>query len=223
MPSGRSPLRVMTYNIKGLQLDQDALVQVVRAAAPEVLGVQEPPRGVSGSRHLREFAARAGLRVAVGGHGARTTAMLVAPGVAVADARAYRLPWRVGRTRRGFAVASVDGVLIVALHLALEAAERLGHLDLVLDTLALETGPRVVVGDLNEQPGGPTWHRLTASGLRDAADPPLPTFTAVRPRRRLDAVLVSPDLRVDGSYVPDDPAARRASDHLPIVVDLSPA
>ena len=217
------PLRVMTYNLKGLQLDLDALVEVVRAAAPDVLGVQEPPRWLSGSARMREFAARAGLQVAVGGHGARTTAMLVAPGVTVVDARAYPLPWRLGRTRRGFAVARVDGVLIVVLHLALEAAERLGHLDRVLDTLALEAAPRVVVGDLNEQPGGPTWHRLTASGLSDAADLPLPTFTAVRPRRRLDAVLISPDLRVDGVRVPDDPAARRASDHLPIVVDLSPA
>lgn len=220
---GSRALRVMTYNIKGLQLDQAALVQVVRAAAPDVLGVQEPPRWLSGSRRLREFAALTGLRVAVRGHGARTTALLVAPGVAVTGAQAHRLPWHLGRTRRGFACARVDGVLIVVLHLALDAAERLRHLDRVLDTLSPEAGPRVVVGDLNEQPGGPAWSRLIASGLADTADPPLLTFSAVRPRRRLDAVLVSPDLRVDGVRVPDDPAARRASDHLPIVVDCSPA
>ncbi|MGV8966002.1 MAG: endonuclease/exonuclease/phosphatase family protein [Cellulomonas sp.] len=216
----RSTLRVMTYNIKSLKLDQDAAVQVVRASAPDVLGLQEPPRWVGAPHRLRRFAARAGLRVAVGGHGARTTALLVAPGVAVTDARAYRLPWR-GRTLRGFAVARVDGTLIVVLHLALEAAERLEHLDRVLDILEAEAGPRVVVGDLNELPGGATWQRLITGGLSDAADPPLPTFTAARPRRRLDAVLVSSDVRVDGVNVPDDPATRRASDHLPIVVDLS--
>jgi endonuclease/exonuclease/phosphatase family metal-dependent hydrolase len=209
----------MTYNIKSLQLDPDALVQVVRAAAPDVLGLQEPPRWL-GPHRLRELAAQTGLRVAVGGHGARTTALLVGPGLTVTDARAYRLPWRL-RTLRGYSVARVDGVLVVVLHLALAAAERLEHLDRILSTIAPETGPRIVVGDLNEQPGGPTWERLTAVGLRDAVDPPLPTFTAVRPRRRLDAVLVSAEVRVLGSDVPDDPAARRASDHLPIVADLS--
>ena len=209
----------MTYNVKGLRLDLDALVEVVRAAAPDVVGLQEPPRGPWGRRRLRTFARRAGLRVAVGGRGARTTALLVAPGVVVADARAHRLRWRVGRTRRGFAAARVDGVAIVVLHLALHPAERAGHLGAILGELAATTGPRVVVGDLNELPGGPTWVRLTGE-LRDAVDPPRPTFTAARPRRRLDAVLVSPELHVISSQVPDGDAARRASDHLPVVVDL---
>jgi endonuclease/exonuclease/phosphatase family metal-dependent hydrolase len=76
------------------------------------------------------------------------------------------------------------------------------------------------MGDLNEEPGGPTWARLT-SGLVDAVAAPRPTFTARRPRRRLDAVLVSPGLRVTGSAVRRDDVTRRASDHLPVVVDLA--
>lgn len=214
-------MRVMTYNIKGLRLDTAALAEVIRRAAPEALGIQEPPRGLCGQRRLRALAASCGLRVAVGGHGARTTALLVAPGVTVTDARAHRLPWHLGRTRRGYSAARVDGVLVVVLHLALASAERLDHLDRVLGELAAEPGPRVVVGDLNEEPGGPTWIRLTRE-LRDAVDPPRPTFTARRPRRRLDAVLVSPEVGVAGSTVPADEATRRASDHLPIVVDLTP-
>ena len=213
-------LRVMSYNVKMLKLDQAAAAEVVRAAAPDVLGLQEPPLGPRKRRRLEEFAARAGLRVAVSGHGARTTALLVAPGVTVGEARAHRLPWHVGRTRRGFVVAQVDGITVVVLHLALESAERLDHVEAILGELALITGPCVVVGDLNEVPGGPTWGRLTG-GLRDAVDPPQPTFTANRPRRRLDAVLVSPEVRVHGSDVPAGPTTRRASDHLPIVVDLT--
>lgn len=213
-------LRVMTYNVKGLTLDRDALVAVVRAAAPDVVGLQEPPRGPLGRRRLRELARRTGLRVAVGGCGARTTALLVAPGVAVAEARAYRLRWHLGRTRRGFAVARVDGVTLVVLHLALNTAERARHLDRILAEVARAAGPCVVVGDLNEAPGGPSWLRLTG-GLRDAVNSPRPTFTAQRPRHRLDAVLVSPEVRVLGSHVPDDDAARRASDHMPVVVDLA--
>lgn len=159
-------LRVMTYNVKGLTLDRDALVAVVRAAAPDVVGL-----------HL-------------------------------------------GRTRRGFAVARVDGVTLVVLHLALNTAERARHLDRILAEVARAAGPCVVVGDLNEAPGGPSWLRLTG-GLRDAVNSPRPTFTAQRPRHRLDAVLVSPEVRVLGSHVPDDDAARRASDHMPVVVDLA--
>ena len=33
----------MTYNVKGLQLSRPDAVAVVRAAAPDVLGLQEPP------------------------------------------------------------------------------------------------------------------------------------------------------------------------------------
>ncbi|NMR19787.1 endonuclease/exonuclease/phosphatase family protein [Cellulomonas fimi] len=216
-PVGR--LRVMTYNIKGLTLDEDALVQVVRSVAPDVLGVQEPPRALRGRRRLRTFARRCGLRVAVGGGGARTTALLVSEHVAVTGAGARRLPWRLGQVRRGFCVARVDGVLVAVLHLALGAHERGRHLDRVLREIDRETGPRVVVGDLNEQPGGEVWGRLTRH-LRDAVEPAAPTFSARRPRRRIDAVLISPDLRVVEATVLRDDRTRRASDHLPIVVDL---
>jgi endonuclease/exonuclease/phosphatase family metal-dependent hydrolase len=214
-----SRLRVMTYNVKGLYLDVDALVQVIGESAPDVLGLQEPPRGLLGRRRLADLADRTGLRVAVGHGAARTTALLVRPGVAVGDARAQALPWRLGQVRRGYCVARVGGLTVVVLHLALGSAERLMHLDLVLHDLAGTPGPFVVMGDLNERPGGPTWGRLQ-SGLRDAVASGEPTFSARRPRRRLDAVLVSPELRVAGSSIVSGDHTRRGSDHLPIVVDL---
>jgi endonuclease/exonuclease/phosphatase family metal-dependent hydrolase len=239
-------LRVMTYNLKGLKLDAAAAAAVVRAADPDVVGVQEPPRGPLGRWRLRRFARDAGLRVAVGHGGARTTALLVAPRVAsVDDARAVRLPWfgarerRTAWTRRGYALATVGGVRVVSVHLSLDRLERARHLTRILAEVRASPGPCVVVGDLNEQPGGETWGRLGellrdahggasggASGdARGAALPggrvePARTFSAVRPRRRIDAVLASPDLVPRASYVPDDDAARRASDHLPIVADL---
>ena len=39
--------------------------------------------------------------------------------------------------------------------------------------------------------------------------------------QRLDAVFVDPRITVTGYRVVDSPAARRASDHLPVVVDLA--
>ena len=235
-------LRVMTYNLKGLQLDAAAAAAVVRAADPDVVGVQEPPRGPLGRWRLRRFARDAGLRVAVGHGGARTTALLVAPRAAnVQDARAVRLPWfgprerRTAWTRRGYSVATVDGVRVVSVHLSLDRLERARHLTRILAEVRATEGPCVVVGDLNEQPGGETWGRLGAllrdahgdasggaggAALSDGRPEPARTFSAVRPRRRIDAVLASPGLVPLGARVPDGDAARRASDHLPVVVEL---
>ncbi|MFI2753564.1 endonuclease/exonuclease/phosphatase family protein [Cellulomonas sp. P22] len=213
-------MRVMTYNLKSLQVDEAAAAAVVRLEQPDVLGVQEPPRGPFRRARLRRFAARAGMRVAVGAYRARTTALLVRPGCRVEEPRAHRLRWRVGWTRRGFVTARVDGVDVVVLHLSVHADERARHLDVIEERIDELSGPLVVLGDLNERPDGPAWARLARHG-RDAAETaPAPTFRAPAPRHRIDAVLVSPELGVRGVRVLRDAAARRASDHLPVVADL---
>jgi endonuclease/exonuclease/phosphatase family metal-dependent hydrolase len=66
---------------------------------------------------------------------------------------------------------------------------------------------------------------VDAAGLDDA-----PTFPSAHPRARIDAVLVPPSVRVVGYAVgaaalPGDvnpDLLARASDHLPVVVDLLP-
>lgn len=209
----------MTYNVKGLDIGLEAVVGVVRDADPDVLGLQEPPRGMHGPARLAELGRLTGLDVAVAHGSARTTALLVRPGLDVAAARSQPLPWRLGQVPRGYCVARVRGALVVVVHLPLGSRERLDHLDRVLHDVVGQAAPYVVLGDLNEEPGGPTWARLLA-GLTDAVESSAPTFTARRPRRRLDAVLVSPGVRVTGSAIRSDDVTVRASDHLPIVVDV---
>ncbi|AEE44998.1 endonuclease/exonuclease/phosphatase family protein [Cellulomonas fimi] len=216
-------MRLMTYNVKGLQLDGRAVAQVVRQARPDVLAVQEPPRGLPGRWRVRRFARRAGLRVVVNGRGSRTTALLVAPGLHVSHAHALRLPWREGTVRRGAAVARVEGVVVAAVHLSLVRDERAQHLELLLRHLAAAPpAPRVVLGDLNEPPDGPAWHRLL-EGLVDACPDGPPTYPAVDASLRIDAVLVDPSLTVRSAAVHDDDLVLRASDHRPLVVDVEPA
>jgi endonuclease/exonuclease/phosphatase family metal-dependent hydrolase len=214
-------MRVMTYNVKGLDIGFDALVDVIGEAAPDVLGLQEPPRGLHGRRRLAELAHRTGLRVVVAYGPARTTALLLRQGVPLDAARAEPLPWRPGQVPRGYCLGRIRGLTVVVVHLPLGRPERLAHLDLVLHDVVRQPGPYLLMGDLNEEPGGPTWARLT-SGLGDAVADPAPTFTARRPRRRIDAVLVSRGVRVTGSRVRSDDVTRRASDHLPVTVDLDP-
>lgn len=221
-------LRVMTWNVHGLGRPwltsrgaTDAAVGVLRAAEPDVVGIQERPRGPFGRRRLRVVAARTGLRVVVGGGAARTTALLARPDRSVTGARGLRLRWTPTRTRRGASTARVEGVEVLVVHLGLDAAERAQHLRLLLGPGAGGSGsPLVVVGDLNELPGSPSWRALEAAGLVDAAAGAGPTFPAARPAQRIDAVLVGYGLGVTEARVLDDPAARAASDHLPVLVDL---
>ncbi len=213
-------MRVMTYNLKGLHLSPPDAVAVVRAAAPDVLGVQEPPRGPLGRWRLARFARQAGLRPVVSGRGARTTALLVAPGCTVSGTRAVRLSWQPGRTRRGVSLATVDGIRFVVVHLSLVRTERAAHLDGLLRD-HVPSARTVVMGDLNEPPTGPAWARLTEH-LVDTDPTGTPTFPAVAPRQRIDAILVSPDLAPGPATVPSDPPVLVASDHRPVVVDIRP-
>jgi endonuclease/exonuclease/phosphatase family metal-dependent hydrolase len=240
-PDEAGAVRVMTWNLHGLGprvgvLDPAALaaaVVVVRAQRPDLLAVTEPPRGVLGRWRLRRFASRAGLRVAVAGRGARTCALLVAPGCTTAARRRLPLPKRVPGTRRGAALAVVDDVAVAVVHLGLDADERDEHTALVLTALAALPGTTtqapapalaLLAGDLNCPPGSRAWRAAEAAGLRDAAaDGPLPTFPAVDPQHRIDAVLVGRAFVVRATFVPDDERIAAASDHRPLVVDLAVA
>lgn len=219
-PTDASPLRVLTYNVHQLRDDVDAVVAVLREADADVVALQEPPRLLLGRRRLRRLAAAAGYAVAVAGGGARTTALLVRPGLPVHGARAMRLPWRPGRTRRGLAHAEVAGIRVVCVHLGLTEAERLRHLVRVLHLVRSTAAAGVVVaGDLNEEPGGQA-RRAVELHLADATLAAGPTFPARNPRRRIDAVLVGRGLTHTGARRLDGDAARRASDHLPLLVEV---
>lgn len=212
-------LRVMSYNVHMLRDDGGALREVLRREAPDVVALQEPPRGPLGRGRLRRLAEDTGLVPVVSGGGARTTALLVRTGLPAHGRRAMRLPWRVGRTRRGLAMAEVAGVRVLSVHLGLDAAERARHVTRILPVVAAAPGSCLVAGDLNEGPDGPSSRRLRLH-LRDLAAAAGPTHPASAPRARIDVVLGSPGLRAVSARTVDDDVARRASDHLPVVVEV---
>lgn len=209
----------MTYNVRRLRDDRAAVVAVLRDSAPDVVALQEPPRGPLGRARLRALAQEAGLVPVVSGGGARTTALLARPGIDLQGARGFRLPWRPGRTRRGLAIAELGGLRIISIHLGLSARERSAHLVRVLPLIAA-SHTCLVLGDLNEEPGGPSWRRLGLH-LRDLAPHAGPTHPASAPTTRIDAVLGSRGVVASGAHVVTTEAARRASDHLPVVADVA--
>jgi endonuclease/exonuclease/phosphatase family metal-dependent hydrolase len=101
--------------------------------------------------------------------------------------------------------------------------------------------PVVVTGDLNADPASQPYRILTRDTLSSATPPlrdafaasrdghygPTSTWTAFRaiePGRRIDYVLVSPQVRVSKhAILPDSWDGRFPSDHLPVLADVEPA
>jgi endonuclease/exonuclease/phosphatase family metal-dependent hydrolase len=115
-------------------------------------------------------------------------------------------------------VAGVPFV-VAGSHLATFAPERPAQARLLRQQLAGQAEPVVVGADLNDQPGSPTWQALVDGLVDPGAQAAVPTLPGPPPRR-IDALLVDPRLEVVSYQVVDTPAARRASDHLPVVADL---
>ncbi|MFC7330366.1 endonuclease/exonuclease/phosphatase family protein [Marinactinospora rubrisoli] len=227
-------LRVLSYNVRSLRDDSYAVARVIRGCRPHVVCLQEAPRllGWRGSR--RRLARRAGLTAAVsrrpGG-----LAVLVRPEVAVVHREHHVLRRLSGLPVRAIAVAVLEAhgrrLAVGCTHLDLDAGARLRHAREALDVLervATEWGARpVLAGDLNEGPDGPAW-RLLATRLADpgaqAGRAAAGTFSARRPRRRIDAVLTAPELTVRRAGVPVELLAAEdvvaASDHRPVLAEL---
>jgi endonuclease/exonuclease/phosphatase family metal-dependent hydrolase len=226
----------------------DRVAAAIAAADPDVVALQEVEAGAarSGTRdQTQELAARLRLGDGRGWQAHFQPAMRGEGGGAFGNALLSRLPMRlvasgllpqllvgVVREPRGVSwhAVSVDGqqLQVLVTHLGLTRRERMAQIEALLGPLWLGdprcTGPRLLCGDLNCRPGSPEHRRLEAV-LVDAAlvSPPAAgsaTFPALRPLVRLDHVFVSPDLRVHRTEVPRRRELRRASDHLPLVVDL---
>jgi endonuclease/exonuclease/phosphatase family metal-dependent hydrolase len=240
-------LRLVSYNVHDLRDDRDAVAHVLRSMRCDVACLQEVPRRWFERPRVSRLARECGLRWASGGRPSGGTAVFVSRRVDLVAATAFRLPVHGPFTRtRGAAIATVDlgaaRLTAASVHLPLQPAQRVTHARMVRARLAANRaageGPTslVIAGDLNEPPGGPAWAAL-GYGLTDAAaahGEPAPTFTARRPVRRIDAVLVGPGARVGSVRVPGSvgvgvegawPGMTRddlwsASDHLPVVVDL---
>ena len=218
-------MRIATWNVRGLRDDTRLLTEVLLAARPEVLCLQEAPLGWRSAGRLRRWADGCGLAVAAQAAN-RETALLVSPQVEVVDAGDLDLPFTAGRPPRAAAWAEVEvagqRATVMSVHLGLDPGERLDQAMVLRSAAAKWSGlPLIIAGDLNERLTGPA-ARVAAEGLQDAgAAENAPTFPARQPTRRIDAVLVDPRLRVISCRT--FTGLDRATDHCPVIVDLEPA
>jgi len=216
-------LRVMSYNVHGLSDDRAALIELVRELAPDVLVVQEAPRRFRWRHKCAALADETGLVVAAGGLPALGNLVLVSLRVKVHEAWCMRFPLTPGRHLRGaaFVRGSVRGgrFTVSGSHLATDPAERPDQAALWKQALDAIEGPVIAAGDLNEGPGGGAW-RTVEDGLVSSAAGRF-TYPATLPARLIDGLFVTPDITIEKYEVVETDLARRASDHLPVVADLT--
>jgi len=227
-------IRLLSYNIRSLRGDKNALVRVIRALRPDIACFQEMPRFFGRREKIRGFARRCDMDVAATRRAAGL-AILTGPAVRILH-REYRLLTRVPWLhRRGVALAVVEvgGARLVtaSTHLDLHDGPRLAHAGQVLSALGrlrvAYGAPVILAGDINEPPGGAAW-TLLARPLRDAhAIAPAgsaATFSAAHPRRRIDGVFADPKIHVIGCGVPAEPGRTGdyalATDHRPVLAEL---
>ncbi|MBX3192554.1 MAG: endonuclease/exonuclease/phosphatase family protein [Labilithrix sp.] len=243
--------RVMTYNvhrcvgaggvdsvadIAALCADADAdLIALQELDAPET-------EETDGPHHARDLASRLGMRLlfcrtfrrGVGYYG---HALLARGELELEKVTTFASPhatveprgaiWARAKLEAG---ATID---VISTHLGVRRGERSAQsLELLgdgwLGSAALRGLRRsrvVLCGDLNAVPNATTYRRFSSS-LRDAqreiaGHRARATFPARLPVLRLDHVFVGRGVTVCGAAVPWNARSRRASDHLPLIVDLA--
>ncbi len=238
-------LRVMTYNIHAGTGGLDSIAAVIRAATPDVVGLQEVDVHFSArsgfADQARMLAQATGMHVRFAHIYELPPAQTGAPpreyGVAllsrhpVRDVRNHVMP-RLStveeesepRPRPGFleAVLDVHGtpVRVFNTHLDYRGDPRVRIMQVAatLEILGGDDRPTVFVGDLNARPDAPELQPLLAR-LHDAwrrQEAPGFTFPADAPDRRIDYVLHSAHFDVIDARV----LGTTASDHRPVLAVL---
>ena len=219
-------MRVLTYNVRSLRDDVDALARVVHRVEPDVVAVQEAPRFLRWRSKRAALARRCGLVV---GTADRTGGLFLMTSLrAEVLGSSYTLLPKAPRLHHR-AVVTVDIRLagacwtVASVHFSLDAEQRRSHLPAI--RAALDTPhPLVVAGDINEDPDGPVFAEL-AGDFQDcfavAGSGQGLTGPANAPRRRIDAVFASRTVTVERCEVLNGPDVERASDHRPLLAVLS--
>lgn len=231
-------LTVATYNIqKGIGADfrrrPERPAAVLAALNADVVAVQEGDRRFgerAGILDLSDLHARSGLRpvplpdrLGAQAHGWHGNLLLVRR----AETRAVQTLHLPGPEPRGalladLALPGIGAFRVIAVHLALMAQARREQARLLAGLVADAAQPVIVMGDMNE------WRRWPSATLlpldQHLGAPGLAaSFPAPFPRLALDRIYAGGGLELVATRAHDTPAARRASDHLPVVAEVRAA
>ncbi|HOB73930.1 MAG TPA: endonuclease/exonuclease/phosphatase family protein [Phycisphaerae bacterium] len=229
-------LRVLSYNIhhaEGLdkQLDLERIARIINESGADLVALQEVDRNVKRSGNVDQPARLAELTgmtsifeknidLQGGEYGNAILSRLP-----VESYRHHFLPRRGNNEQRGLLQARVrtaaGPLIFMATHLDHQAddAERMDSVAMIRVLAGEHAGqPLILAGDLNTAPDTRVLGELR-SFLFDTCPPDLQnafTFSADRPRERIDYILYNrdPRLRVTDYRILDEPVA---SDHRPVL------
>jgi endonuclease/exonuclease/phosphatase family metal-dependent hydrolase len=225
-------IRIASYNIhKAIGTDRlrrpERILDVLAEIAPDVAVLQEADRRFRARRSALplDMLEAAGWRAvpfetradSIGWHG---NAILISRNVVLTRHALIPLPTL---EPRGAVLAEVrihgDPLRIIGMHLDLSGLWRRRQVRAALDAVAaLPAMPTILAGDLNEwSPHGGCLPELTHD-YRIAHTSP--SFHARRPVARLDRIMVGEGLRLLASGTHHSAKATRASDHLPVWVEV---
>lgn len=218
------------------RLDLDRTAETLAEGGVDVVALQEVDRVWSARSAFVDqagyLAERLGMHLAFGPclvrrrgrHQPREYGNAVLSRHPLGETRNTLLPRPRGGEQRALLAADVDVdgrvLRVLATHLHHRSrAERMAQVGVIDRTVAERAVPTVLLGDLNARPGSPeiaaaTRHLVDAWAAGGGTDGN--TFSARAPHARIDYVLVSPDITVEGARL----VRTGASDHLLLSVDL---
>lgn len=231
----QSGIRVATYNIHGcFGLDgryaPDRVAAVIADMAPDILALQEVDNrrpwheGFHQFDYLRHRTGMSGIPGAsiVEERGEYGNALFTRLPVVSIQRIDLSVPAREPRGAIDAVLQAPEGrIRVIATHLGLKPWERRVQIDRLLETVTRPVGvdATLLVGDLNEWL--PRGFRLRAVTERFARGYTAPTWPAHMPLLSLDRIYALPHPAHALARVHDGALARRASDHLPLSVDLA--
>lgn len=209
-------------------LDLEQIARTIEEQDPDVVTLQEVSRGWvmgGGADAATWLADRLGMRMAFAPAADRQFGNAVLTTLPMDGVRVVELPYGEGPQRRSALTVDVPvggGPLsVTSVHLQHREENTPTRLD-QLETLLTgvdPTGPAVIAGDLNAEPGWPEIDLLSqmwASAVDVAGDPAALTFPSTGPVQRIDWVFGASVSLQEATVLTD----ARSSDHLPIVVEL---
>jgi endonuclease/exonuclease/phosphatase family metal-dependent hydrolase len=239
------PLRVMTYNIQSGHGDLDGTAAAIRAESPDIVALQEVDVHWAERSGFEDQATLLGAKLGMhvffapiysfpsekpGGPAREFGVALLSKFNVVSFEN--RIITRLSTQEQNPVPKPMPGLLDAIIDVAGTKVRVLNtHLDYradpsvrtqqvgeIVQYLAKESRPTILMGDMNAEPGAlevqPLFARLTDAWTINRE--PGMTYPVEDPKKRIDYVLVSKEFRVRSASVP----VTLASDHRPVVVDL---
>lgn len=231
-----SALTVMTYNVHHGEggdgrVDLRRIAELIRSSHPDVVCLQELDKGCERTGRIdmpAELAKLLGMHVVFGANlkyqgGDYGNATLSR--YEIVESENIPLPYVEGGERRGCLRTRlrVEGRLVDVFntHLDLIQEARLKQTAAISDNVKKEAAV-ILAGDFNERITGPAMRVLTGRFLEVFQQDLESTLTTlVGSQRRIDFILVSPEITVLDASVVATEQAKVASDHLPVVARLA--